>query len=94
MSYKVDFKNVEQVGLESSPVAPALAGLRANEARYFWNKYKHEYVTEPASERPELVAYVNGVLSERDLKSNLNHWKFLSLKLKGLSGPMFSMKAA
>ncbi|GAX05003.1 hypothetical protein IWT25_00305 [Secundilactobacillus pentosiphilus] len=68
MSYKVDFKNVEQVGLESSPVAPALAGLRANEARYFWNKYKHEYVTEPASDHPELVAYVNDVLSERDLK--------------------------
>ena len=68
MSYQVDFKNVSQVGLESSPVAPALAGLRANEARYFWNKYKHEYVTELAGEHPEVLDYVNDVLSERDLK--------------------------
>jgi hypothetical protein len=35
MSYIVDFKNVSTVGLESSPVVEALAGLRANEARYF-----------------------------------------------------------
>ena len=37
----VDFENVSAAGLESSPVADALAGLRANEARYFMNKYKH-----------------------------------------------------
>ena len=35
MAYKVNFKEVETVGLESSPVAEALAGLRANETRYF-----------------------------------------------------------
>jgi hypothetical protein len=35
MGYAVDFVNVSTVGLESSPVAVALAGLRANEARYF-----------------------------------------------------------
>jgi|GEM_PF-4957849 len=40
MSYIVDFKSVSTVGLESSPVVEALAGLRANEARYFMNKYK------------------------------------------------------
>lgn len=40
MSYTVDFKTVDQVGLTQSPVAPALAGLRANEARCFWNKYQ------------------------------------------------------
>ncbi|MDF2519365.1 MAG: phage tail protein, partial [Sphingobacterium sp.] len=39
MSYIVDFKNVSTVGLESSPLVEALAGLRANEARYFMNKY-------------------------------------------------------
>jgi hypothetical protein len=50
MSYIVDFKNVSTAGLESSPVAEALAGLRANEARYFMNKYKHEFSTVPASE--------------------------------------------
>ena len=35
MAYEVDFKNVVTDGLESSPVAEKLAGLRANEARYF-----------------------------------------------------------
>jgi hypothetical protein len=49
MSYIVDFKNVSTVGLESSPVAEALAGLRANEARYFMNKYKHEFTVVLAS---------------------------------------------
>ena len=35
MDYKIDFENVSLSGLESSPVAKALAALRANEARYF-----------------------------------------------------------
>lgn len=67
MSYTVDFKDVSQVGLESSSVAPALAGLRANEARYFWNKYRHTFITEPAGEHPEIVAYVNQILGEKEL---------------------------
>ena len=49
MSYTVDFSTVSTVGLESSPVAAALAGLRANEARYFKNKYDHVFTVEPAS---------------------------------------------
>ncbi|GAA2750411.1 phage tail protein [Amnibacterium kyonggiense] len=49
MTTPVDFVEVSTVGLESSPVAPALAGLRANEARYFKNKYGHDFTTEPAS---------------------------------------------
>ena len=32
-------------------MAAALAGLRANEARYFKNKYDHDFTVEPASER-------------------------------------------
>lgn len=35
MSFIVDFHNVSMVGFESSPVAAALADLRANETRYF-----------------------------------------------------------
>ncbi len=31
--YEVNFETVSTVGLETSPVADALAGLRANEAR-------------------------------------------------------------
>jgi hypothetical protein len=49
MSYAVDFVDVSTAGLESSPVADALAGLRANEARYFKNKYDHTFTVEPAS---------------------------------------------
>jgi hypothetical protein len=64
MSYIVDFKNVSTVGLESSPVAEALAGLRANEARCFWSKYKHEFTVVPASESEETLAYVNRILKE------------------------------
>ncbi|MEO2076972.1 MAG: phage tail protein [Bacillus sp. (in: firmicutes)] len=69
MSYTVDFKNVSTVGLESSPVAEALAGLRANEARYFMNKYKHEFTVVPASESQETLDYVNRILKEeRDIE--------------------------
>lgn len=64
MSHVVDFKQVSTVGLESSPVAEALAGLRANEARYFWNKYKHAFTVEPASESWDTVDYVNRILKE------------------------------
>ena len=52
------------IGLESSPVAEALAGLRANEARYFMNKYKHEFTVLPASESQDTLDYVNRVLKE------------------------------
>jgi hypothetical protein len=69
LSYSVDFKNVSTVGLESSPVAEALAGLRANEARYFMNKYKHEFTVVPASESQDTLDYVNRILKEeRDIE--------------------------
>jgi len=66
MSYTVDFKDVSTVGLESSPVAEALAGLRANEARYFSNKYDATFVTEPVSSvrGKELADYVATVLEQ------------------------------
>ncbi len=64
MPYIVDFNNVSTVGLESSPVADALAGLRANEARYFMNKYKHEYAVVPASESQDTIDYVSRILKE------------------------------
>ena len=62
--YTVDFKNVSAVGLDASPAAEALAGLRANEARYFMNKYKHEFTVVPASESQETLDYVNRILKE------------------------------
>jgi hypothetical protein len=65
----VDFENVSTAGLESSPVAEALAGMRANEARYFMNKYKHAFTVMPASESQGTLDYVNRVLKEeRDIE--------------------------
>ncbi|MFL7812530.1 MAG: phage tail protein [Anaerolineales bacterium] len=64
MSYLVDFKDVSTIGLESSPVAEALAGLRANEARYYMNKYQHEFTVLPAAESQETLDYVNRILKE------------------------------
>lgn len=84
MSYKVDFKDVSTVGLESSPVATALAGLRANEARYYWNKYKHEFVTVPASEDPKTLEWVEEVLSERDMKFGYTPLEISSFEVDGL----------
>ena len=69
MSYVVDFVDVSTVGLESSPVAEALAGLRANEARYFKNKYDHTFTVEPAEEATAVVDHVHRILKEeRDLE--------------------------
>ena len=68
MPYVVDFADVSTVGLESSPVAEALAGLRANEARYFKNKYSHTFTVEPAGDATEVVDWVHRILEEeRDI---------------------------
>ena len=63
----IDFVNVSTDGLESSPHAETLAGLRANEARYFKNKYDAVFATSPAAEVPELIDYVSQILLERDV---------------------------
>ena len=69
MTMVVDFKNVSTVGLESSPVAEALAGLRANEARYYMNKYGYEFTVVPAGDSQETLDYVNRILKdERDIE--------------------------
>jgi hypothetical protein len=68
MAYAVDFNDVSTVGLESSPVAAALAGLRAHEARYFKNKYDHVFTVEPASTAKKTIDWVHRILKEeRDL---------------------------
>lgn len=63
----VDFATVSTAGLERSPHVDALAGLRANEARYFHTKYAHPFTTSPAHEVPQIVGYVATVLRERDI---------------------------
>ncbi|MGE5420284.1 MAG: phage tail protein [Chloroflexota bacterium] len=67
MSNTVDLEKVSVAGFETSPVAEALAGLRANEARYFRNKYDHDFTTLPASESQNTLDYVNNILKERGI---------------------------
>jgi hypothetical protein len=68
MPYVVDFSTVSTIGLESSPVAAALAGLRANEARYFKNKYDHVFTVEPAGDAKAAIDWVHRILrEERDI---------------------------
>jgi len=69
MSSIIDFENVSVVGLESSPVSKSLAGLRADESRYFKNKYNHDFTVSPAAESKDAVDYVSNILqTERGIK--------------------------
>lgn len=64
MHHVVDFVTVSTKGLEASPFADALAGLRANEARYFRNKYDHTFTVVPAAQATATVDWVARILSE------------------------------
>jgi hypothetical protein len=69
MANLIDFKEISVTGLESSPVSKSLAGLRANESRYYKNKYNHDFSVTPASESKEILEYVNNILlKERSIK--------------------------
>lgn len=67
MDDQVDFKQVSTQGLEQAADPAALAGLRANEARYFERKYHHVFSTVPASESQASIALVNQILAEKEL---------------------------
>lgn len=85
MSYVVDFNNVSTVGLETSPVADALAGLRANEARYYMNKYKHQFTVAPAGESQANLDYVNRILkTERNLEIRATPLETSTFQVDGL----------
>ncbi|WP_042434038.1 hypothetical protein [Streptacidiphilus anmyonensis] len=85
MPYAVDFVNVSTVGLESSPVAEALAGLRANEARYYRNKYDHVFTVSPVDEAPEVLDWINRVLAEeRDIVIAARPLEVTSFEVDGL----------
>lgn len=88
MPYAVDFQDVSTTGLESSPVAEALAGLRANEARYFKNKYDHTYTTVPAEEAPEVVAWVHRILhEERGIEIASRPLEVADIEVDGIKWP-------
>jgi hypothetical protein len=85
MAYVVDFVHVSTAGLESSPVAVALAGLRANEARYYKNKYDHVFTVSPVSDEPETLDYVSRVLAdERDITIAARPLEVTSFEVAGL----------
>ena len=84
MSCEVDFVDVSTVGLESSPVADALAGLRANEARYFKNKYDHVFTVQPAAKAKKDIAWVHKILQERDIVIAARPLEATSFEVEGV----------
>src|SRR4051794_6967035 len=85
VSQVVDYENVSIVGLESSPVAAALAGLRANEARYHKNKYDHVFAVDPAEDAAETIEYVHRILrQERDIVFSARPLEATSFTVDGL----------
>src|ERR1700758_1599879 len=85
MPYAVDFNTVSTTGLESSPVADALAGLRANEARYFKNKYGHVFTVSSVSEEPETLDWINRVLAdERNLVISARPLEVTAFEVDGI----------
>jgi hypothetical protein len=84
MPQVVDFEKVSTVGLDSSPFAEALAGLRANEARYYKNKYGHVFTVNAASEATETVDWVNRILKdERDIVISARPLEATSFEVDG-----------
>ncbi len=84
MEHAVDFHSVSTTGLESSPVAAALAGLRANEARYLHGKYGHALTVRPAREAQDVVAWVHRILAERDLVIGSPPLEATSFEVEGI----------
>jgi hypothetical protein len=84
MPQVVDFEKVSTVGLALSPFAEALAGLRANEARYYKNKYDHVFTVDPASEASETLEWVNRILKqERDIVFSARPLEATSFEVEG-----------
>jgi hypothetical protein len=80
-----DFENVSTVGLESSPVADSLAGLRANEARYFKNKYDHVFTVSRADDAPDALDWVSRILKdERDIVIESRQLEVTAFEVEGI----------
>ena len=85
MPYTVDSNTVSTVGLESSPVAAALASLRAHEARYFKNKYDHVFKVEPASNAKTTIEWVHRILKEeRDIVISSRPLEASAFQIEGI----------
>jgi hypothetical protein len=85
VSQVVDYENVSTGGLESSPVPDALAGLRANEARYYRNKYSHVFTVEAADDATETIEWVHRILrEERDIVISSRPLEATTFEVDGL----------
>ena len=95
MPYTVDFHTVSTVGLESSPVAAALAGLRAHEARYFKNKYGHAFTVDPAGNAKTAIDWVHRILKEeRGIVISSRPWRLRRSGSRTSESPTSSTRAA
>ena len=90
----MNFKEVETTGIEASIVADVLAGLRASEARYFWNKYKQEYVVYTPDEKPEILPIIEKVLAERDMVFPYTPLNVAQLEVDGILWSLIFMTMA
>jgi hypothetical protein len=71
--------------MDSSPFAEALAGLRANVARYYKNKYGQVFAVNPASEATETLDWVNRILKdERDIVFSARPLQATSFEVDGI----------
>lgn len=85
MSNPVDLERIPLNGLESSPFSEALAGLRANEARYFRNKYNHVFTTTAAGKSRDALDYVSRILKkERDIEIESNPLETSSFQVENI----------
>src|SRR5436305_10677827 len=85
MAYTVDFKTGSSAAVASSPVADALAALRANEARYFKNKYDVDFTVEPASKAKAIIDRAHRILKEeRDIVISSRPLEATSLKVENI----------
>jgi hypothetical protein len=59
----VGFNNVSTIGLEASPVASALAGLRANES-LSQEQVRPRFTVEPANKSQKTIDWVHRILKD------------------------------
>lgn len=69
---KINWKDIDPNWVSGADNPKELAGLVANEARYFFNKYKYtDLVAVPASEDKTIFKFVNNILAEREMDFDL-----------------------
>lgn len=64
----IDFLKIDEKWVFGADNATELAGLVANEVRYFFNKYKYkDFKAIKISDDKEIMSYINSILAERNM---------------------------